>query len=61
METIKPENNYKQNDNLDISKIKYDYENQCYIYSGVIQDCNHPINMGCSCYGRENKGKKHQN
>lgn len=45
----------------------YDYEKQCWVIDGVIQDCGHPqagektiigdIFAGCSCYGRKHAGE----
>jgi len=30
----------------------YDYDNQCWIKSGIIQRCGHPESMNCNCFGR---------
>ena len=35
----------------------YDYQNQCWVMNYIIQDCGHPLNMKCSCFGRKNKGQ----
>lgn len=45
----------------------YDYERQCWVVDGVIQDCNHPeagaklvtggVFEGCNCYGRAHAGE----
>jgi len=36
----------------------FDYDNQAWVLSGEYQDCGHPEDMECKCYGRKNKGKK---
>lgn len=41
------------------SIIYYDYQNQCWIVNGIVQDCGHPENDVCGCYGREHKGENH--
>lgn len=46
----------------------YDYDKQCWVLGGIIQDCGHPKPgeyapalgrawEGCSCYGRKHKGE----
>ncbi len=35
----------------------YDYEHQAWIEHGVYQDCGHPADMPCTCYGRQHAGK----
>lgn len=36
----------------------YDYDNQCWVIDGIIQDCNHPEYMRCICFGRYHAGEK---
>ena len=36
----------------------YDYKNQCWVIKGIIQDCGHPKEMKCSCYGRIHAGEE---
>jgi hypothetical protein len=36
----------------------YDYENQCWVIAGIVQDCGHPENMKCNCYGRLHAGEQ---
>lgn len=38
----------------------FDYKNQAWVINGIYQDCNHPQDMGCSCYGRLHKGQQAQ-
>jgi len=35
----------------------YDYLRQCWVIDGQYVDCNHPVNMGCICYGRKHVGE----
>lgn len=35
----------------------YDYTNQAWVKDGVYQDCNHPADMNCCCFGRAHKGE----
>ena len=35
----------------------YDYTNQAWVIGGKYVDCNHPVSMGCHCYGRKHKGE----
>ena len=45
----------------------YNYDFQCWILDGIIQDCNHPqegeltmlgdVFDGCNCYGRAHAGE----
>lgn len=46
----------------------YDYDKQCWVVGGIIQDCGHPRKGeyapaigrawgGCNCYGRIHKGE----
>ena len=37
---------------------QYDYDNQAWIINGEYQDCAHPVDHGCGCYGRLHKGEK---
>ena len=36
----------------------FDYDNQVWIKAGVYQDCGHPANMVCGCFGRLHKGEE---
>lgn len=36
---------------------EYDYTNQCWVIDGIIQPCNHPEHMGCTCYGKIHAGE----
>ena len=31
----------------------YDYKNQAWVRHGKYQNCGHPPDMDCGCYGRE--------
>lgn len=35
----------------------FDYDNQCWIVDGKVQNCGHPETMACGCYGRAHKGE----
>lgn len=35
----------------------YDYENQVWIIDGKYQDCGHPIEWECDCFGRIHQGE----
>lgn len=35
----------------------YDYKKQMWVIDGVIQNCGHPEDMDCGCYGREHAGE----
>jgi hypothetical protein len=35
----------------------YDYDNQCWVVEGKIQDCAHLETMNCKCYGRLHAGE----
>lgn len=35
----------------------YDYQRQCWIVDGIIEDCHHPSAMACGCYGRAHAGE----
>jgi hypothetical protein len=37
----------------------YDYDNQCWVMYGFVQNCGHPSHMDCKCYGRIHAGEKH--
>lgn len=41
----------------------YDYQNQCWVKNGIIQDCNHPESMKvyCQCYGKIHAGEVSHN
>ena len=41
----------------DHTKYSYDYEHQAWIVNGVYQDCGHPNEMTCGCYGRLHRGE----
>ena len=34
----------------------YDYDRQCWVKDGTIQDCGHPETMRCGCFGRAYRG-----
>lgn len=36
-----------------LKKLSYDYEHQAWIVEGRYQDCAHPPEMNCQCYGRQ--------
>ena len=36
----------------------YDYNLQVWIVSGRYQDCGHPEDMNCECFGRLHKGEE---
>ena len=38
----------------------YDYENQCWVRNGHVENCGHPPAMRCGCFGRAHAGKVHQ-
>lgn len=42
----------------DKKKFSYDYDKQVWIKDGVYQDCGHPAEMNCDCYGRIHKGEQ---
>ena len=36
----------------------YSYEHQCWIVDFVVQNCGHPQDMTCGCFGREHQGER---
>ena len=44
----------------DKKRLSYDYEKQAWIKDGTYQDCGHPPDMECGCYGRLHKGETAQ-
>jgi hypothetical protein len=42
----------------DKTKLSYDYEKQVWIKDGKYQNCGHPTEMNCGCYGRKHKDEK---
>ena len=43
---------------VDKAKYSYDYDKQVWIKDGLYQDCGHPKEMPCQCYGRVHVGEK---
>jgi len=41
----------------DKKKLSFDYDKQVWIKDGKYQDCGHPADMVCNCYGREHAGE----
>ena len=39
-------------------EITYDYKNQVWIRDGKYEDCGHPADMDCQCFGRKHAGEK---
>jgi len=39
----------------DKSKLSFDYDKQVWIINGKYQNCGHPEDMNCNCYGRQHK------
>jgi hypothetical protein len=35
----------------------FDYERQAWVQNGRYQDCGHPADMDCQCYGRKHAGE----
>ncbi|MBT9166933.1 MAG: hypothetical protein DDT19_00257 [Syntrophomonadaceae bacterium] len=35
----------------------YDYDKQVWVVDGKYDDCGHPEEMKCTCYGRLHKGE----
>jgi hypothetical protein len=35
-----------------MKKYEYDYIKQVWLKDGIPQDCGHPQDFGCNCYGR---------
>lgn len=49
---------YSQNEVKDGKIINgFDYDKQVWIIDGVYQNCGHPKDMDCNCYGRQHKGQ----
>jgi hypothetical protein len=36
---------------------QYDYDNQAWIVNGKYENCAHPVDHGCQCYGRLHQGE----
>ena len=36
----------------------FDYDLQCWVKGGRVQDCGHPVRSDCGCIGRKHKGRK---
>jgi hypothetical protein len=36
----------------------YSYTHQCWIKDFIIQDCGHPQDMPCACFGRQHAGEQ---
>lgn len=43
--------------NTNKEKIEYDYINQAWTVNDVYQDCYHPKDYACTCYGRVHAGE----
>ena len=42
----------------DKAEYSYDYDKQVWILDGKYQDCGHPNETNCGCYGRKHKGEQ---
>ena len=39
-------------------EVQFDYDNQAWIVDGLYEDCSHPPQPACGCYGRIHRGEE---
>ena len=62
MYTKKERQQYKGSEQMSqtylFCRLSYDYDKQAWIKDGVYQNCGHPKDVACNCYGRRHAGEE---